>query len=115
MLRYFFLVALFLGLTAPAFADEAPSDNLEMASIFEADLRVREAFSPEQLKDQEFVSRMIAEDEQRRARTAELLKSGTLKTGDDAFRATFILTAPAFGTPSYPLGSIWKKLPRVGE
>lgn len=115
MLRYLFLVAMFLGLTPPAFADEAPSDNLEMVSIFEADQKIRRSFSPEQLKDQEYVSRMIAEDEQRRARTAELFKNGALKTGNDAFRATFILSAPAFATPSYPIGSTWKCLPRLNE
>ncbi len=90
MLRYLFLVVLFLGLTPAAFADEVPSDNLEMASMFEADQEIRKSFSQEKANDQEYVTRMIEEDEHRRARTAALLKDGELRTANDFYRAAFI-------------------------
>jgi hypothetical protein len=90
LLRYIFLVVLFLGLTPAAFADEVPSDNLEMASMFEADQEIRKSFSQEKANDQEYVTRMIAEDEHRRARTAALLKDGELRTANDLYRAAFI-------------------------
>ena len=90
MLRYLFLVVLFLGLTPAAFADEVSSDNLEMASMFEADQEIRKSFSQEKANDQEYVTRMIEEDEHRRARTAALLKDRELRTANDFYRAAFI-------------------------
>lgn len=90
LLRCLFFITLFLVLTPSASAEEVPSDNLEMASMFEADQAIRRNFSQEKLSDQEYIIRMIAEDQERRTRTTELLKKGELRTANDFYRAAFI-------------------------
>jgi hypothetical protein len=44
-----------------------------MEMVFEADQEIRKSYSAKKASDEEFVSRIIAEDKARRARTAELL------------------------------------------
>jgi hypothetical protein len=90
MVKYLVLLALFFGMASAAIGQEPSNDNVEMAAIFEADQEVRQSISPAQANDRGFWSRMAAEDEQRRTRTAELLDQGALVTANDFYRAAFI-------------------------
>ena len=74
--------AVVLAFAAPAFAQDAPSDNArgqdnaEMAAIFAA--------------DRAFVEQMHAADAARRVQTRALLDAGALKTGADYRAAAFV-------------------------
>lgn len=86
------VVAASLALIEPtnAFAQPRPEDNSEMAALFEADQEIRRSATPDNYQDQEFVRRMIEEDEARRMQTQELLAAGALSTANDYYRAAFI-------------------------
>jgi uncharacterized protein YhaN len=88
--KYMLFIALLFGMSPAALSQQIASDNPEMELILEADQEIRKSYSAEKARDKEFVSRMIAEDEARRARTAELLGQGALLTANDFFRAAFI-------------------------
>ncbi|MFN3837412.1 MAG: hypothetical protein ACK4MI_06815 [Brevundimonas sp.] len=83
--------AVALSWGAPAFAQDAPSqNNAEMAAIFAADQAVRQNISPEKFHDRAFVTEMIAADAARRVQTRALLEAGALRTGDDYRAAAFV-------------------------
>jgi hypothetical protein len=90
VVKYLLFIVLLFGLSPSAFGQEVAIDNPEMAMIFEADQDIRSRFSSEKASDQEFVSRMIAEDEARRTRTAQLINDDALSTANDFYRAAFI-------------------------
>ena len=90
MLKYLVLLALLFGCAPSALGQQTVTDNQEMAVIFEADQAIRSSFSPANANDQDFIRRMIAEDEARRSRTAQLLEEGALSTANDFYRAAFI-------------------------
>lgn len=85
-------VAASLALIQPtiAFGQVGPEDNSEMATLFKADQETRRNATPGDYQDQEFVRRMIEEDEARRMQTQELLAAGALSTANDYYRAAFI-------------------------
>ena len=86
------MAMLIAGMALPAIpaAAQTSGDVTEMARIYQDDQAVRENIKPEQLKDREFVTRMIAQDRARRARTAELMQQGRLTTADDFYHAAFV-------------------------
>ena len=67
--------AVVLAFAAPAFAQDAPSDNArgqdnaEMAAIFAADQAVRQNIDPQKFRDRAFVEQMHAADAARRVQT----------------------------------------------
>lgn len=85
-------VAASLALIEPtsSFGQPGTADNSEMAILFEADQEVRRSATPGDYQDQEFIRRMIEEDEARRMQTQELLAAGALSTANDYYRAAFI-------------------------
>ena len=88
--------AVVLAFAAPAFAQDAPSDNArgqdnaEMAAIFAADQAVRQNIDPQKFRDRAFVEQMHAADAARRVQTRALLDAGALKTGADYRAAAFV-------------------------
>ncbi|WP_191555010.1 hypothetical protein [Brevundimonas aurantiaca] len=88
--------AVVLAFAAPAFAQDAPSDNArgqdnaEMAAIFAADQAVRQNIDPQKFRDRAFVEQMHAADAARRVQTRALLDAGALKTGTDYRAAAFV-------------------------
>lgn len=85
-------IAASLALIEPAivFAQAGPEDNVEMATLFEADQESRRNATPDDYQNQDFVLRMIEEDETRRTQTQDLLAEGALSTANDYYRAAFI-------------------------
>jgi hypothetical protein len=85
-------IAASLALIEPAivFAQAGPEDNVEMATLFEADQETRRNATPDDYQNQDFVLRMIEEDETRRTQTQDLLAEGALATANDYYRAAFI-------------------------
>lgn len=84
------VAAVFLAMSAPAFAQDAPvQNNAEMADIYAADQSVRQV-APERFRDRAFVAEMHAADAARRAQTRALLDAGALRTGEDYRAAAFV-------------------------
>lgn len=90
MRKHLLFIVLMFGISSAAFGQVVAGDNQEIAMIFEADQEIRRSFSSETANNQGFVARMIADDEARRARIAELLAEGALTTANDFYRAAFI-------------------------
>jgi hypothetical protein len=79
-----------LGMIAAPAAAQTANDASEMARMFQADQAVRESIKPEQFKDRDFITQMIAQDKARRVRTSELMRQGKLTTADDFYHAAFV-------------------------
>ncbi len=80
-LRPMLIVAVLIA--TPGAAQTSLEDNAEMAAMFAADQSQRASDT----EDHEAAAKA---DEQRRARTREMIETGTLKTGADFFGAAFI-------------------------
>ncbi|AXJ97034.1 hypothetical protein DM480_11145 [Sphingomonas sp. FARSPH] len=66
------------------------ADNPTIQSLFAADQAVRAALTPAQGADRAFVTKMIADDLERRTAARALLDRGALHTGADYYAAAFI-------------------------
>ncbi|MET3709565.1 hypothetical protein ABIC65_000245 [Sphingomonas trueperi] len=85
------LLGIGLALSAPAVAQNiAQDDNADMQMLFKADQAVRSGIRPEQFTDRAFVTKMIAEDQERRLKVRKLLDSGALRSGDDYYAAAYV-------------------------
>jgi hypothetical protein len=84
------IIAAALIVAASPVASQTGTPVTEMARIFEADQAARDNIRPEQYKDRDFITRMIAQDKARRIRTAELMRQGKLISADDLYYAAFI-------------------------
>lgn len=85
------LLGIGLALSAPAVAQNiAQDDNADMQMLFKADQAVRSGIRPEQFTDRAFVTKMIAEDQERRLKVRKLLDSGALRSGEDYYAAAYV-------------------------
>ena len=84
------VVAACLCLPYQTSAQEAPTDNAEIAALYAADQAVRVNIDPAKYRDRAFVEQMFADDAARRERTRALLDAGALQTGEDYRAAAFI-------------------------
>lgn len=85
------LLGIGLALCAPAVAQNiAQDDNADMQMLFKADQAVRSSIRPEQFTDRAFVTKMIAEDQERRLKVRKLLDSGALRSGEDYYAAAYV-------------------------
>ena len=74
----------------PAARPQPIDDNEEMSRLFDADQAARKNLKPEMLTDQDFVTRFVRADVERRATAKTLLQNGGLKTAQDFYGAAFI-------------------------
>jgi hypothetical protein len=80
-----------LALSSAAQAQNAGSpDNAAMAALFKADQAVRAGIRPEQTVDRAFVTKMIADDLQRRVAARKLLEAEALHSAEDYYAAAYI-------------------------
>jgi hypothetical protein len=85
------LLGIGLALSAHAVAQNiAQDDNADMQMLFKADQAVRSGIRPEQFTDRAFVTKMIAEDQERRLKVRKLLDSGALRSGEDYYAAAYV-------------------------
>lgn len=85
------LIGIGLALSAPAVAQKiSQDDNTEMQVLFKADQAVRSGIRPEQVTDRAFVTKMIADDQQRRLAVRKLLDAGALRSGTDYYAAAYV-------------------------